>query len=142
VTSWAEVFLGMIAVATVLMALVQTGVIVCGWMLARRIGRLADQIEREIKPLVGNLNALSSDAARAVAQAAAHVERQAKLFGDLAARAEQTASTVQNVIVTPLRDGAAVLAGIRTAVAVFRNLTKKSPRRRARSEEEDALFIG
>ena len=141
-TSRAEVFLGMIAAATLLTAIVQTGVIVGGWILARRVSRLVDQIEREIKPLAGNLNAMARDAARATALVAAQVERVDKLVGDLTTRVEQTAATVQNVIVTPLRDGAAVLAGIRAAMAVFGDLTKRSAGARARSDEEDALFIG
>lgn len=139
-TSWAEIFLGIIAAATLLMALVQTSVIVGSWMLARRVARLVDQIERELKPLAGNLNAMAKDAARATALAAVQVERVDKLFDDLTTRVEQTAATVQNVIVTPLRDGAAVLAGIRAAVAAFQDLTKRSSTGRA--EEEDALFIG
>lgn len=141
-TSSAEFFLGIIAAATLLMALIQTGVIVGGWILARRVSRLVDEIEREIKPLAGNLNAMAKDAARAAAVAAAQVERLDKLLGDLTTRVEQTAATVQNVIVAPLRDGAAVLAGIRAAIAVFRDLSKRSSAGSARSEEEDALFIG
>lgn len=141
-TSWSEIFLGTIAAATLLMAVVQTSVIVGGWMLGRRIFRLADQLERKIKPLAGNLNAMAKDAARATALAAAQVERVDKLFGDLTTRVEQTAATVQNVIVTPLRDGVAVLAGVRAAIAVFRDLAKRSSAGRAHSEEEDALFIG
>ena len=141
-TSWAEMFLGVIAAATLLMAVIQTSVIVSGWMLARKISRLVDQIEREIKPLAGNLNAMAKDAARATALAAARVERVDELFEDLTTRVEQTAATVQNVIVSPLRDGAALLAGIRAAMAVFRDLSRRSAANRARSEEEDALFIG
>lgn len=139
---WAELFLGIIAAATLVMALVQISVIVYGWMLARRVSRLVAQIEQEMKPLADSLNAMARDAARATAVAADRVERIDTLFSDLIARIEQTASALQHAVVTPLRDGAAVMAGVRTALEVFRELTRRPGTGRARTEEEDALFIG
>jgi hypothetical protein len=138
---WAEVSLGVIALATLTTALVQVSVIVYGWIIARRISRLVGQIEQEIKPLADSLNAMARDAARATALATARVEHVDKLFGELTAKIEQTASTLQKTIVSPVREGAAVLAGIRTAIAVFRDLTG-SRAARGRTEDEDALFIG
>lgn len=139
---WAELFLGIIAAATLAMALIQISVIVYGWMLARRLSRLVAQIEQEMKPLADSLNAMARDAARATAVAADRVERIDKLFGDLTARIEQTASALQHAVVTPLRDGAAVMAGVRTALEVFRELTRRPGTSRTRTEDEDALFIG
>ena len=141
-TYWAQVFLGIIAVATLLMALVQVSVILCGLMLARRVARMLDQLERDAKPIVESLNAIARDAARAAALAAVQVERVDKVFSDLAVRIEQTASTVQKAIVNPLRDGAAVLAGVRAALAVLKDLTGRSRGAGARAEDDDALFIG
>lgn len=139
---WAEFFLGVIAAATLVMALIQISVIVYGWMLARRVSRLVAQIEQEMKPLADSLNAMARDAARATAVAADRVERVDKLFSDLIARIEQTVSALQHAVVTPLRDGAAVMAGVRTALEVFRELTRRPGASRTRTEEEDALFIG
>jgi hypothetical protein len=141
-TDWAEIFLGVIAAATLAMALIQISVIVYGWVIARRIANLVAQIERELKPLADSLNAMARDAARATALAADRVERVDGLLGDLAARVEQTASVVQNAVVAPLRDGAAIMNGVRTALEVFRELTRRPGAARARAEEEDALFIG
>ena len=138
---WAEISLGVIALATLTMALVQVSVIVYGWMLARRISRLVGQIEQEMKPLADNLNAMARDAARATALAAAQVERVDQLFTELTTKIEHTASTIQKSIVSPLRDGAAVMTGIRAAIEVFRDLSR-SRTARGRNEEEDALFIG
>ena len=138
---WAEVSLGVIALATLTMALVQVSVIVYGWMLARRISRLVGQIEQEMKPLADSLNAMARDAARATALAASQVERVDRLFTELTTKIEHTASTIQKSIVSPLREGAAVMTGIRAAIEVFRDLTR-SRSARGRNEEEDALFIG
>lgn len=138
---WAEVSLGVIALATLTMALVQVSVIVYGWMLARRISRLVGQIEQEMKPLADSLNAMARDAARTTALAAAQVERVDQLFTELTTKIERTASTIQKSIVSPLREGAAVMTGIRAAIEVFRDLTR-SRSARGRNEEEDTLFIG
>jgi hypothetical protein len=142
VSVWAEVSLGVIAVATLAMAFVQVGVIVYGWMLARRISRLVAQIEQEVKPLADSLNAMARDAARATSLAAARIERVDHLFGELTAKIEETASVVQKAVLMPMREGAAVMTGIRTALDVFRELTRSSRAKGARGEEEDALFIG
>jgi hypothetical protein len=39
--------------------------------MARRVGRMVERLERELKPLFGHLNAIGSDASRAVALATA-----------------------------------------------------------------------
>ena len=106
-TFWAEVFLGVIALATFTMAAIQVGVIVYGWTLARRVNRLLAQVERDMKPLAENLNAIARDAARISGLAAGQVERVDRLVTDLASRLEQTATTVQDAILRPLREGAA-----------------------------------
>jgi hypothetical protein len=142
VTFWAEVFLGVIALATLTMATIQVGVIVYGWTLARRVNRLLAQVERDMKPLADNLNAMARDAARISGLAAGQVERVDRLVTDLASRLEQTATTVQDAVLRPLREGAALLAGVKSAIDVFREPAGHPGSSRARSEEEDALFIG
>jgi hypothetical protein len=142
VSVWAEISLAVIAVATLTMAVMQVSVIVYGWVLARRISRLVGQIEQEMKPLADSLNAMARDAARATALAVAQVERVDRLFSDVATKIEETASTVQRAVIAPLREGAAVMAGVRAAMDVLRELSKGSRAARARAEEEDALFIG
>jgi hypothetical protein len=141
VTFWAQVFLGIIAIATLVMAIVHLCVLVYGWTLARRVMRLMDQIEPEIKPIVENLSAMARDAARATALAAVQVERVDKLFLDLTSKIEQTAATVQRAILTPLREGAAVMAGLKAVLAVLKEL-RRSSGPGTRTEEEDVLFIG
>jgi hypothetical protein len=141
-TFWAQVFLGVIAVATLVMALVQVSVMVYGWMLARKMARIIGDIEREMATIMDSLNAVARDAARATALAAVQVERVDRLFSDLTSRVEQTAATIQNAILAPLREGAAVMAGFKAVMALFRDLTKRQGASSTRSEEEDALFIG
>ena len=61
---WAEVFLGVIALATFTMAAIQVGVIVYGLGVARRLDRMLTQVEQEMKPLADSLNSIARDAAR------------------------------------------------------------------------------
>ncbi len=46
------VFLGVIALATLVMAIIQVGAVVAVGRLARRVDHLADQVENDIKPLL------------------------------------------------------------------------------------------
>jgi hypothetical protein len=139
VSRWAEVCLGVIAAATLAMAIVQVGLIIVAGRLARRVDRLADQVERELKPLFTNLNAIGRDASRAVAVAAAQVDRADRMFADLAARIEQTVTLIQSNIVAPAREGRALLAALRATIAALRDARARA--RQGRGEDEDALFI-
>ena len=139
---WAEVFLGVIALATLTMAAIQVGVIVYGMSVARRVNRLLAQVELEMKPLAESLNTIARDAARISSLATGQVERIDRLVTDLTTRLEQTATTVQNSVLRPLRDGAALISGVKAAIDVFRELTNRSGASRPRAEDDDALFIG
>ena len=137
-----DVFLGIIAAAVVVMAGIQVAAAIAAARLARRVDRLTMQIEQDIRPVVQNLNAITSEAARAAALAATQVERADRLFGDLAHRVDDTLNTLQARVFGPAREGVAVLAGLRAALAAFRDLRDSGRRRPAPVEEEDALFIG
>ncbi len=137
----AEILLGVIALATLTMAIVQVGIIVVAGVLARRLSRLADQVEREIKPIFDHLNAIGRDAARATALATAQVERADRLFADFALRVEQMLNTVQSSIGAPAREGRAILRAFRAGFQVLREMRRHARARQGRSDDEDALFI-
>ena len=136
---WSEIFLGVIAAATFAMAVVQVAVIVAAGRLARRVDRLADHVEQELKPLFSHLNAIGRDASRATALAATQVERTDRLFADVAQRIEQILISVQATVVAPVRESRALMTGIRAAWEALREL--RARRARQRAEDEDALFI-
>ena len=139
---WAEVFLGVIALATFTMAAIQVGVIVYGMGVARRVNQLLTEVEREMKPLAASLNTIARDAARISSRAAGQVERVDRLVNELTFRIEQTATTVQDAILRPLREGAALMAGVKAVIEVFRELTGRSNQIPTRNEDEETLFIG
>jgi hypothetical protein len=135
----AEVFLGIIAVATLVTAAIQVGVLVAAGILARRVARLIDRVERELAPLAGHLNEIGENASRASALAVAQVERADSLFADLLARFEAGMDAVQQAMGTPAREGAAILAGFRAVVDALRN--PRSAASRGRGDDEDPLFV-
>ena len=141
-----DVWLGIIALAVVVMAAIQVGAIVLGLRLARRVDQLTTEIERDVKPLIKNLTDMTAEASRAVALATAQVERADRLFGDLAQSAERTMAIVSQLVGGPARNGVALFSAARAAYSAFRDLRDASRRRQAyRStapDDEESLFIG
>ena len=58
-----NVFLGIIALAVLVMAIIQVAAILFAMSAARRIGQVADRLERDLRPVVSNLQAMTSEAA-------------------------------------------------------------------------------
>ena len=137
-----ELFLGIIATAVVVMAAIQIAAVVLAARAAKRVDRLADRLERDLGPIVTNLQAVTSEAARASALAAAQLDRADRLFTDLGARAEQILVAVQDTLIAPAREGFGWLAGLKAALAVFREIRDSARPRPAAVDEDDALFIG
>jgi hypothetical protein len=137
VTVWSEIFLGVIAVATLAMAIVLVAVLVAAGRVARRLGLLLDQLETELKPVLGHLNAIGRDASRAAALATAQVERVDRLFADVAYRVDESVQSVFAALGGRARDGRAMLGALGAAIRAMRDVRG----RRSRSEEDDALFI-
>jgi len=141
VSVWAQVFLGVIAAATLAIAIVQIGVLVAAGRLARRVDALADQLEHEMKPLFSHLNAIGRDASRAASLATTQVERADQLFADVAVRIEQTLNSLQTTLSTPAREGRALVSAFKAAFRALRDLRTRARSGQSRAEEEDALFI-
>lgn len=113
--------LGVIAAATVVMAVVQLGFVAYGIRVARRIDRVTAMVEREIGPVLGRADTISADVARAAALTVAQVERVDKVVGQLAAGADEAIAAARDSVVEPVRQGGAFLVGLRAALLTFRN---------------------
>jgi len=137
-----DVFLGVIAAAVLVMAIIQVTAIVFAIRAAQRVGDAVGRLEQEVKPIMANVQAVSSEAARAAGVAAAQVDRLEGLVGEVSKRVDETAAAVQSSIVGPAREGYAILQGLLAALATFRQGGGPSRRRPATAEEEDPLFIG
>jgi NAD-specific glutamate dehydrogenase len=145
VSDTGELFLGIIAFAVLVMAVVQVGAILAGIRLARRVDQIATQLDQDIKPLLAHLTALTSEAARTAALAAKQVERFDQVFAELTQRVDQMLAAAQSFVTGPARQGMAIFAGVSALVDSLRSLREASRRRQARrpaADEEESLFIG
>jgi hypothetical protein len=136
-----DVFLGVIAVAVAVMAVMQVAALVIAMRAAGRVGAAVTRFEDDIRPIVANLKAMSADAARTASIASAQAQRAEQLIGDLTTRVNETVAAVEASVVAPAREAYAMVQGLMAAFGAFRQGPPSSGRRRA-SEEEDALFIG
>jgi len=149
VSGWTDVFLGVIALATLATAIMQLGVLLAAGRLARRIERFVDHADQELKPIMGHLNAIGRDASKAASLATAQVERADRVIttqvervdrvlATLVDRLGETLDTIQTAVTRPAREGAALLAGLRAALDIIR---ERGARPRSRADDEKALFI-
>jgi Holliday junction resolvasome RuvABC ATP-dependent DNA helicase subunit len=139
---WSEVFLGVIAVGTLIMALIQVGAIIAAMRLAKQAQQMIASMQQEVRPLVAKANAMADEASRTVALAAAQAQKVDRVVTDLSRRVEETAAVLQEAIITPAREGMAIVAAIRAGLGALRGWRDLHPGPRRAAEEEDPLFIG
>lgn len=133
-------FLGVIAFAVLLMAVMQVAAVVFLARYAKRVMTITEELQREIKPLIGRVNAIAEEAHRATALAGKQVDRVDALVTDLNRRVVETSAALQASITGPLRNGTALIAGFKAVMAAF--AATRRERGFERDEEEDALFVG
>ena len=138
--TWATVFLGIIAMATLVTAILQVVLLVAGWQLVRRITTFVEDIERDVRPILGHLNSITRDASKVASLAVAQVERADQLLTSAVVRLEDLLGNLSTVIVKTMREGNALMMGIRAVMAAIQAFRGRG-RRRGRGEDDEALFI-
>jgi len=124
VNEWNQVFLGVIAVATALMAIVQV-------------------IQHDIKPLIARANTIAEEASKTATLATAQAQKIDRLLTDLTRRVDETSAVIQQAIITPAREGMAIIAALKAGFGVLKGLGMRDMRgRHGGVDDEDALFIG
>ncbi len=111
------------------------------------MNRLVNQLEHEIQPALRRVNDVSGDVSRVTTLAVAQLERVDQMTAQLAERCERMISVGQEALVDPLRQGVALLHGLRVAIGALRDAAGDSRRAPAESEgrvsdDQEALFIG
>lgn len=138
-----DVFLGVIAVATAIMALVQIGAVV---MLARVSGQVESivaTIQSDIRPLITRANAIAEEASKTAILATAQAQKIDRMVTDLTRRVDETSAVIQQAILTPAREGMAIFAAFKAGFSVLKGLGMRDMRgRHGGVDDEDALFIG
>ena len=134
-----EVWLGIIAVAVLTMAIIQIVVGLQLMRVAKDAASTMQEFRTEIRPLIQKAHKVADDAGRVSALALTQVERVDQLMATTAMRVDDTLQIVQESLIAPVKQGAAVMAGLKAAIAVFRARQDKG---RYGRDDEDALFIG
>jgi hypothetical protein len=115
VNEWAGVFLGVIAGATLVMALIQIGAVLAILKVARQAQESMATIQRDVRPLLADVrpmldeakpiitraNEIASEASRTMTIATAQAQKVDHMVSDLTRRVEETAAIVQQAIVVP-----------------------------------------
>jgi hypothetical protein len=142
INGWSDVFLGVIAAATLVMALIQIGAIIAALRLARQAQQVIQSVQQDVRPLVARAHAIAEEASRTVSLATAQAQKVDRLITDLSRRVDETAAVLQEAIITPAREGLAIVAAIKAGLGALRGLRDLQPRHPRQAEEEDPLFIG
>jgi len=134
-----EVWLGVIALAVLTMAVVQVVVGLQMLRTAKDAASALQQFQAEVRPLIQKAHKIADDAGKVSALALTQVERVDEVMATTAMRIDDTLRIVQESLIVPVKQGAAVMAGLKAAIAVFRARQDKG---RYGRDDEDALFIG
>jgi hypothetical protein len=139
VSEWSLIWLGTMAIALVVMAVVQIAVLIGAMRVGRDLLQTTQELRREIKPLVEKAHKVTDDANRVSTLAIAQMERLDGMLATTAVRVDETITVLQQALVQPIRQGAAVFAAIRAVASGLRGAVDRD---RGHRDEEDALFVG
>lgn len=118
--------LSVIAVATIVIAVVQIGVVIFAVRLAKRVSRLVDVVEHEIRPTLARVDAVSSDVARVTSLASNQAERLDQIASHLIDKIDKILTAADRSVFAPLKQGAGFLFGLRAALSAFRGESTQS----------------
>ena len=136
-----QAFLGVIAVSTALMAILQVGAVIVLARVARQVRDIIGTLQQDIRPLIARANAIADEASKTAALATVQAQKIDRLVTELTQRVDDTSAIVQQAIITPAREGMAIVAALKAGLAALRGM--RDIRGGATGvEEEDALFIG
>jgi hypothetical protein len=143
--TWGVVFLGVIALASVVQAGFLVGLVVYGRRLAHRVDALQVKLDREIAPALANFDRVGRAAAEIADLATLQARRLDLVLADTIEKIEEATTAVQQLVVRPLKPIGAIVAflkGLQRGVDVYFQLGRNMPpRRRGRGEDDEHLFI-
>jgi hypothetical protein len=140
--SLSDLFLGIIALATLIMALIQIGAIVAIGRLAREARKTLASVQEDVKPIAARVSAMADDASQTANIIKGQAEKIDVLITELTRRIDQTSAVVQQAVITPAREGLAIVAAIKATLMALRGFRDLRPGHGRHAEDEDPLFIG
>ncbi len=146
--TWAIVFLGIIALSSLVQAVFLIGLALQGRRLSRRVNDLQERVERELRPGLENLSRVTRNLAEVTDLAVLQVRRVDGLLADTIEKIEDTTTTIKQVVlkpIGPLVDVAAFLKGLRRGLEVYQTLRGFDRRERAArggyADDDEHMFI-
>ena len=148
--TWVVVFLGVIALSSIVQAGFLIALMVGGRRFARRLDALSDRIDREIHPALDNLGRITRNMAEVTDLVTLQARRIDDVLADTIEKIESTTDTIRRVIVKPLGPLVGIAAffkGIRRGLSVYSQLRglegqgRARPARRHHTEDDEHLFI-
>jgi hypothetical protein len=141
------VFLGVIALSSLIQGALLLVLARGGLRLSKRIQDLQARVEAEIKPIMDDVNAVARNVSQVSELATAQAHRIQDVIADTVHKVEETREEITLVLAHPaaaLGDAVAFLKGVRRGLEVYRQLggfeaqTKGAARRYA---DDEHLFI-
>ena len=134
-TTW----LAVIAIAVALMAVAQVALALIALRAAREMTATVAELRRDLKPVIDKADRLVDEATRVASLASLQVERVDRLLANTVDRIDETLSIVQSAVIQPVRQGAALMAGLRAALSALRSWQDRGRHSR---DDDEALFVG
>jgi hypothetical protein len=145
---WPTLLLGLIALGSLLQAVVVIGLALGGLRLARRVQEVQGSVERELRPALDSLSHAAQNAGEVVSLANEQARRLEAMVASTVERMQEARGQVRDAVSRPFAsivDLAALVKGFRRGVSVYRRLggleeQARGGARRYRGDD-DELFI-
>jgi len=141
------VFLGLIALASLVQGLFLVGLGWGGLKLMRRIQQVQVGVERELKPALASVSRIASNVSEVSAVASVQVQRMEALVSHTLDRVEETRAQIREVAAVPLgglAEVSALIKGFRRGLDVYLRLGGLEAQGRGttrRYRDDEHLFI-
>lgn len=145
--SWGTALLGLIALGSLIQALVVVGVAVGGLRVARRFRDVQASVDRELRPAIESLGRVAENATEVAALVNAQARRIETMVGLTRERLDEARFQMSRTVARPLAslaDLAALVKGFRRGIAVYRQLGGFEAQARGgtrRYRDDEHLFI-
>jgi len=141
------VFLGVIALASLVQGLFLVGLALGGLRLVRRVGEIQQTVEKDIRPAIDDVSRLARNLASVSEIATAQAERLETVVAHTVSRVQDARAQVSGAVGQPfesLRDVGAILKGVRRGLDVYQRLGGLTAQRQGASRRyggDEHLFI-
>jgi hypothetical protein len=122
---WGTLLLGLIALGSLIQALVIIGIAVGGLRVARRVQDMQENVDRELRPALDSLTRVATNASEVAVVVGAQARRVEEMVGLTMERLDLARAQVRGRVSRPmasLADVGALLKGFRRGLSVYRQL--------------------